>query len=512
MVDKALERTPIIVVLGHVDHGKTTLLDSIRETSVQQQEPGGITQHISASVVSWKKQDLTFIDTPGHEVFNLMRSTGGKIADLALLIIAADEGVRKQTKESLDIIKENKLKYIVVINKIDKEGADVTKIKNELSAEKVYLEGMGGDIPVVEISAKKKTNIDKLLDLMLLYLEVENVLAPQKAKLPDYVKKEDVLGYGLTLDGSISKSRGQMGLFVLKQGQVSPQNYIVVNDQFSKTVRLTDIHDKPQKEIKAGYPFSLACLSLDPVAGTEFFIVADKEKAELYTELYQKQLQKPEEETEFDQEKFLDDLFDETEEHTFNIILKADTQSTLDSIKKICKQFSTDELKVKVVGQDLGDITHKDIDEAEVLKAEILGFNVKASSQQVQKYNKNKGIKIQTFRTVYDLMEYLSEVMVKVKEEKAPQIKPATGVLLVKKVFTLSNNAIVAGGLVKEGEIKKGQSYRVKNDRDEIVATGQIKSLKVQKDEVNKVEQGSECGILLEGQVEVEKGWIIEVY
>jgi len=505
------KRNPIVVILGHVDHGKTTLIDAIRNTSIQLNEPSGITQNIYLSTYKWRDNEITFVDTPGHEVFSLMRSNGGKVADLALIVIAADESLRPQTIESFEIVNKNNLKYIVVITKIDKPGANAEKIRSDLVKKGIYLEGYGGNIPYVEVSAVNKEGITELLDLINLICEVENVLDPEITDLVLFDKFGDIYKrietYGVILDSSVDKFLGKMAFGVLKKGEINRRDRILIGTNTEVVGPIFDYNKKAISKVKTGEPFILSGLSELPVAGTDLIKTDDLNT--LQYNLRQNQPVCPTREVK-DVDAFLDDLFDQKAIDQKLFILKTDVDASFQAIGPELEAFSSEDLSVKLLCGGVGNITESDIENAKTFNAVILGFRVRID-RKTQDVAKKQQVTYALFDTVYKLYDYIKEVIDRAKSGECPEV--VLGELTVKKVFELSDKTLVAGGVVTAGEIKKGQTYKItRNGEDVVGATGKIISIKVIKEERPKVGKGTECGINLGENVEVEEGDIVKVF
>ncbi len=510
-----MQRIPVVVVLGHVDHGKTTLLDAIRNTSVQKAEPSGITQNIYISEIEYKGKKLTFVDTPGHEVFSLMRAQGGKVADLALLIVAADEGVKPQTLESLEIIKKENLKFIVVITKIDTPGADVNKVKTELTTRGVYLEGMGGDIPVMEVSAVKKQGINELLDFIFLYIEVENILDEDtiKLRLLDFIDDENILdqveAYGIVLDSTVDKALGKKAFSILRYGKLEKGDTVFIGNNKERVTRFLDPDGKMLKELVPGQAFVVAGLDNLPVSGELFVKTTDPHAYEKYLQNKEKQTQQnlatPQIE---DPDAFLEQLFEEAPEKTFiPFVLKGDVEASVRSVLPTIEKFNTETIEFKKIFAGVGDITPNDIDTAKAFNAKLIGFRVKANKKVQDLALKNK-VELKLFKTVYQLYDYLSELVKQVEsKEQGPQV---IGKAKVLKTFVLSDKSIVAGCSVTEGIVKRKANVRIVRD-NEVVAEVPIQDLKVLKDRVDIVAKGKECGINLGKDIDVKEGDVLEV-
>lgn len=497
---KKLARNPIVVVLGHVDHGKTTLLDAIRNTSVQLGEPGGITQNIYISNVAWKDDTITFVDTPGHEVFSLMRVNGGKVADIAFLIVAADEGVQPQTLESIDIIQSNHMKYIVVITKCDKEGANPEKVANELMTRGVYLEGHGGDVPFVEVSAVTKKGLDTLLDLVYLYADVEQLLDEdhERVKLIEAFGESSALikTHGVVLDSSIDKALGKQAFCVMRMGSLKRGDYLLFGPVKERIGQLFDANKKPITEVVSGMAFIASGLSELPMTGVD---IVDMESPEVVSVVAKKFTLVQTEEKKTTQE-LMDALFTDEHEFIIPVVLKTDVNASLFSILPTFEKFKTDKVLVKVISSGVGSISLSDVESAKTFKAMLIGFRVKASND-VLDYAKQQGVTVSTFDIVYHLYDLIQNYVKKLSGT-GDITETVLGTGRVKKVFILSDGETVVGTVITDGEARRSSIVRITRD-GEVLGDFPILSLKILKEEKKIVKKGSECGVNI-GKVTIE--------
>jgi len=501
--EKKLERNPIVVVLGHVDHGKTSLLDAVKNTSIQKAEPGGITQNIYIANVAWKDNFITFIDTPGHEVFGLMRVNGGKVADLAFLIVAADEGVKPQTLESIDIIKSNNMKYIVVITKCDTEGANPEKVKTELMTRGVYLEGMGGDVPVVETSAVTKKGIDSLLDLVYLFSDVEDLLSEETEKLKLMEAygdlTDDVTVHGVVLDSTIDKALGKQVFGVLRMGSIKKGDVVMFGADEERVGLLFDANKKPIKEVTAGMAFIATGLNELPMTGVDILMTKSDKLVNHVKKLYRI----PETKGLLTSEELMDAIFADEHEFVIPVILRTDVKASLLSILPSFEKFTTENVKVKVVSSGVGGITMGDVDQAKTFRAILVGFRVKVTNA-VKKYAQQEDVDISTFNIVYQLYDMFQEYIKKatsggeVHEEVMGEGK-------IKKVFVLSDGEIVAGTAITDGLVRRRNIARVMRE-GKVIGDYFIHSLKVVKEEKKEVKKGFDCGINLGKEADLQEG------
>jgi translation initiation factor IF-2 len=497
-----LKRPPIVTFLGHVDHGKTTILDKIRKTSVQEKEEGGITQGITVYSVPYKDMDITFIDTPGHEAFDLMRVRGGEVADIVLLIVAVDDGVKPQTKESIEIIKKNKLNSIVVLNKIDISGIKIEKVQRQLSAEGINVEAMGGDVPCVEVSGKEGTGIDDLLNMIILVSEVSGL---KKKKKPKITK-----GSGILLESTKDESLGIVSTMVVLSGDFSKGDFVGFEGGKDKIKGFLDSENNSIDSISAGYGGRLIGLSKVLKAGDKIYSVEDNKydcsqlfsvedsapsKAVPKLKLDEKDEEPPEEDI---LSALLGDDEKKEEIETLNVVIKACSQGSLDAVIKSVEKLNKDGNILNIVSSGVGDITGRDIEYAKDSKAIITGFSVCADRSVRDLASKEKVI-IRLYKIIYELLEELEDAGVSLQlpteEEKI------VGEGTIKKVFILSNGTSVLGMKVESGEIKNGLKCRVLRGK-EVIVESKITSMRCEKDKIDKATIGVECGVVISAKGE----------
>jgi len=504
-------RIPVVTILGHVDHGKTTVLDRIRETDVQSTEAGGITQKISVFTIKLKDKDerITFIDTPGHEAFDLMRSRGGSIADIALLVVAANDGVKPQTKESIKIIKNSTAKPIVVVNKIDLPDVDVKKIKRELASEGIQVEDMGGDIPCVEVSGKTGKGIQDLLNMIDLVINVEGLKDKEEPS-------EGVLAKAVVLESVKERSRGNVSTIIVTQGCFSKGGcigyFINCEPYVEKVKALVSEDDKNIKKCNAGSGGKIIGLSNLLGLGSEVYMLESNDK-EILREMNKEDKddkEKAKKELQVDIAPFFE-VEDETEGKeikNFHIILKSSSEGSLEALKKSLSKLDIEEARIDIVDAGVGDITIKDVERAKVTKAIVLGFEVKVEKCAVDLAKKQK-VLVKTYDVIYKLIEEMSDAlnMLVIPEETEEEI----GQAVVKAMFTLSNGQGVLGNRVEKGKMKRDCKVYIVRD-DDILAEGKIKSLKINKDDVTEAAKGVDCGIILDTEVDAQVGDEIYCY
>jgi translation initiation factor IF-2 len=474
-------KSPVITIVGHVDHGKTTLLDAIRKTNVTKKEVGGITQRIGAYVVNLKDNRFVFIDTPGHEAFTAMRSRGVKATDIVVLVVAADDGVMPQTVEAINHARAAHVPIIVAINKIDKANANVEKVKKDLAKYQLVSEDWGGDTIFVEISALQKKGIDELLELISLQAEMLELKA-----------NPDLPATGVVIETKLDKKRGILATVLIQDGYLKIGDYFVVGTSYGKVRSI--MNDMGEHLTCAGpsTPVEITGFNKIPLAGDKFQVVANDHFAKIIInerEIEERQRQKKEEEV-----VSLEHLFDEMKKgkiKELNIILKTDTQGSLDAIQKTLPTLSNEEVEVKIIHSGIGTISETDVILASASKALIVGFNVTVDSN-VQKLAKNEKIEIRTYSIIYDLID---EVKAALKGYLKPKLEEViTGIAQVREIFKIPKVGTVAGCYVTEGKIATKDFIRVFR-KDNKIFEGKEFSLKRFKEDVKEVNSGYECGI-----------------
>ncbi len=468
-------RSPVVVVLGHVDHGKTKLLDTIRKTNVADKESGGITQHIGAYQVITNEKTITFLDTPGHEAFTAIRSRGTKIADIAILVVAADESVKPQTKEAIRIIKEEKIPIVVAINKIDKEDANVQKVKQDLASEDILVEDWGGKVPVVEISAKAGKNISELLDMVLLVAELEEL-------------KEDLSqpAEGVIIESHLDKRRGYVVTVLDQKGILSVGDWMVAGKVMGKVKSMEDFTGRTVKEARPSQPVTLTGWNEAPDTGATFKGVGSKSEAEALAEENKGINLSP-------LFSFLNEPTD-TEKKAYNLVLKADVKSSLEAVDTTLKAIKSDEVRYSVVNYDIGDITENDVKTAMATKSDVVGFRVNIGPSAIILAEK-EGVKVETFDVIYELIESIRKNMGKLLEPELQ--RTLLGKLKVLALFKKDPKFQVIGGKVLSGKVVRGAVVDVVRN-GEIITKGKLGQLQQNKEDVSEVKEGLEAGIRLD--------------
>ncbi|MBP8718334.1 MAG: translation initiation factor IF-2 [Candidatus Atribacteria bacterium] len=474
-------KSPVITVVGHVDHGKTTLLDAIRKTNVTKKEVGGITQRIGAYVVNLKDNRFVFIDTPGHEAFTAMRSRGVKATDIVVLVVAADDGVMPQTIEAINHARAAHVPIIVAINKIDKANANIEKVKKDLAKYQLVPEDWGGDTLFAEISALQKKGIDELLELISLQAEMLELRA--NPELP---------ATGVVLETKLDKKRGILATVLIQDGHLKIGDYFVVGTSYGKVRSIMNDMGEHLSYAGPSTPVEITGFNKIPLAGDVFQVVANDHFAKIIInerEMEERRKQKKEEEI-----VSLENLFEEMKKgkiKELNIILKADTQGSLDAIQKILPTLSNEEVEVNIIHSGIGTISETDVILASASKALIIGFNVSIDSN-AQKLAKNEKIEIRTYNIIYDLIDEVKEALKGYLKPKLEEV--TTGIAQVREIFKIPKVGTVAGCYVTEGKIATKDFIRVLR-KDNKIFEGKEFSLKRFKEDVKEVNAGYECGI-----------------
>lgn len=493
-----IARTPIVAVMGHVDHGKTSLLDAIRETDVAAGEAGGITQNTRAHQINYNDQKITFIDTPGHEAFSAMRSRGAKVTDLVLLVVAADDGVQPQTKESIEFAKESGVPVLVAINKIDLPGKNLNKLKQELASAGLELEEYGGDVMVNEVSAIKKTGLDELLDSVLVTMELNEL---KKEGAP-----EGVQGTAFVLESVLDKSLGSVSTVLVKSGGFKVSEFVVYEGGYSKIRSLVNTDNGEQMDaVEQGDPISIVGLDKILPTGDYINVVENEKQAKKLLkdiEKGERDLMEAEQEEEVEAPEndlaFLADLLSEakTEKEIkfLNVVLRTDSQGTLEVATKELSELNDEEVQVKIIDSGVGPVTEKDIQAAKAARAIIVGFQVENTTKVVELAKKER-VLLRTYSIIYEMVEEIADAMDSMADPILEKVEVARA--KVKQVFVLSNGSVVAGCEVTKGTVIKG--YRVYVERgEEEMAEGKITELRQNKNIVKEVKKGQDCGILFE--------------
>ncbi|MEB8433089.1 translation initiation factor IF-2 [Cocleimonas sp. KMM 6892] len=495
---ETFSRAPVVTIMGHVDHGKTSLLDYIRESRVASGEAGGITQHIGAYQVATANGIISFLDTPGHAAFTQMRARGAKATDIVILVVAADDGVMPQTEEAIKHTREAGVPLIVAINKIDKESADPERVKSELAKFEVVAEEWGGEDVFANVSAKTGEGIDGLLESILLVAEVRELKA-----------RKDGPAKGTIIESSVVKGRGAVATVLVQEGTLKKGDVVLAGSEFGRVRAMTDDLGKPITEAGPSTPIEILGLSGTPSAGDDLVVLKNERKArELATKRHEK-----ERETRFaaQQAAKLDAMFEKMqdgEKSTLNVLLKADVQGSLEAIKSSLNALSTDEVVVNIISSGVGGLSETDISLAQSSEAVIIGFNVRADAS-ARRFAQESDTEIRYYSIIYELIDDVRDAMSGLLK---PELREElVGIAEVKDVFTGSGFGNIAGCLVIEGKIKKDLPIRVLR-KDVVIYEGYLESLRRHQDDVKEVAMGTECGIGVKNYDDVQPGDQIEVF
>ncbi len=489
-IKNIIDRPPIVVVMGHIDHGKSTLLDYIRKTNIVDREAGGITQHISAYEVVHKDEHgkdkkITFLDTPGHEAFSKMRERGAEAADIAILVVSAEDGVKPQTIEAYKTILESKIPFIVAINKIDRPAANIEKTKMELAENEIYVEGYGGKTPVAEISAKVGTGVDNLLTLILLIAEMEEFTANTEEGATGYV-----------IEANLDPKRGIQATLIIKNGKLKNGMTVAVEDALCSTRIMENFLGKMVKDATFSSPVRLVGFSKVPKVGAMFKAFEKKGDAEEYAkEILNKKITKNEK-REISDKKMIP------------IVLRADVMGSIEAIEKEIKKIQSEGAEFKIIQKGVGPITESDIKSSQGSEIIVIGFNVKAD-RGANDLAIKQNIPILFFDIIYKMTEWLTEEM----EKRRPRVETieVTGRAKIIKAFSRTKERQVVGGKVTEGNISLGETVKIIRREFEI-GKGRIVNLEKFKSKTNKVEEGSEFGTMIESKIEIVAGDILESF
>lgn len=490
-------RAPVVTVMGHVDHGKTSLLDAIRQTNVIEGEAGGITQAIGAYHVNVKNRDIVFLDTPGHEAFTSMRARGARVTDIVVLVVAADDGVMEQTIEAINHAKAANVPIIVAVNKIDKPGANPERIMRELSDYGLISEEWGGDTLFAQISAKKKTGIEELLELILLQADVMELKAD-----PDRPAK------GVIVEAKLDKGRGPVATVLIQEGTLREGDIFVCKTEFGKVRAMLDDKGTRLKEAGPSLPVEVIGFSNVPQAGTDFNAVEDERKARSISEYW---LNKERERDLASSAKVtLEQLYERIKEGAkeLNVVIKADVQGSVEALSESLQKLSTADVKLKAIHSSIGTITETDVLLASASDAVIIGFKVRPDSRVVE-LAKAEGVEIKLYDIIYNVINDVKDAMVGLLE---PVYREVTqGKAEVKEIFRVPKVGAIAGSVVTEGKISRDSNLRLVRD-GVMVYDGKLLSLRRFKDDVREVVSGLECGIGIEGFNDIKIGDMIEAY
>ena len=491
-------RAPIITVMGHVDHGKTSLLDYIRKEKVAENEAGGITQHVGAYKIQSGEQGITFIDTPGHEAFTQMRARGANVTDIVVLVVAADDGIMPQTIEAINHAKSADVPIVVAINKCDLPDANPALVKADLTKYEIIAEDLGGDVPVVEISALKGEGIDDLLETLSLVAEIEELKS---------VYETDASGY--IIESRMEIGKGNVATVIVTRGTLKNGAFLYAGSSFCRVKSMFDHSNKIIKEADPGTPVDIMGWENSPTAGDQFISVKSQKEAKAIADK-NKDLLKNFEDTTYSVESRVDDmmkLLQEGELTSINIIIKADTNGSVEAIKEGLLKLSTEEIDIQVVHSGVGGIVLSDVDLASATQSLIVGFNVRPDSQ-ARNMAQSKGIDIRTYKIIYELLDDINEAVMGQMTIKTEET--VIGMVEVKTTFRAPKVGVVAGSIVSEGKVMMDAKARLLRDGI-VIYEGNVASLRRFKDNVDTVNEGLECGIGLVDYKDIKEGDVIEI-
>ena len=492
------KRPPIITVMGHVDHGKTSLLDAIRKSKVTSTEAGGITQHIGAYTVEVNGETLTFLDTPGHEAFTAMRARGAQITDVVILVVAADDGIMPQTVEAINHCKAANVPMIVAINKMDREGANPDRVKQELTEHGLVVEDWGGDIIAVPVSAKTRENIDTLLEMVLLTSEMQELKADagRKAK-------------GTVVEAKLDKGRGAVATLLVQNGTLHMGDSIIVGSTYGRIRAMFDDSGKKIKSAGPSIPVEVLGLSEVPAAGDRFTVVKDEKTARNMAEARKEKIRQQSFAT--SHRVSLEDLYSQIKEGSvkeLSVIVKADVQGSVEAIKASLEKLSTDDVKVRVIHGAVGAISETDITLAAASNAIVIGFNVRPDNNAVAASERD-GVEVKTYRVIYDAIEDIKSAMIGMLDPEYKEV--VLGTAEIRATYKISNVGTIAGGYVLTGKLVRNADVRVIREGI-VIFESKLASLKRFKDDLKEVNAGYECGFSVEKFNDIKEGDIIEAY
>jgi len=496
--DKLQLRAPIITVMGHVDHGKTSLLDYIRNEKVADGEAGGITQHVGAYKVQTGETGITFIDTPGHEAFTQMRARGANVTDIVVLVVAADDGVMPQTVEAINHSKAAEVPIVVAINKCDLPEANPSMIKADLTKYDLITEDLGGEVPVVEVSALKGTGVDDLLETLALVAEIEELKADFETEASGYI-----------IESRMEVGRGNVATVIVTRGTLKQGDFLYAGQAFCRVKSMFDHNNKIQKTVVPGSPVDLIGWDESPTAGDQFVSVKNQKLAKSKAEDNKNKL-KIHDDTSFSVETRMSDmmkLLQEGELNNVNIILKADTNGSVEAIREGVNKLSTEEVNIQIVHSAVGGIVLSDVDLAGATDSLIIGFNVRPDSQ-ARNMAQSKGIDVRTYSIIYELLDDVSEAVIGQMTIKTEEV--VIGMVDVKTTFRAPKVGVVAGSIVSEGKVELNAKARLLR-QGVVIYEGNIVSLRRFKDNVEVVNEGLECGIGLSDYKDIKEGDTIEI-
>ena len=496
--ENLVKRPPIVTIMGHVDHGKTSLLDAIRHAKVTASEAGGITQHIGAYTVSLNGEKITFLDTPGHEAFTAMRARGAQVTDIVILVVAADDGIMPQTKEAINHCKAADVPMIVAINKIDRPGANVDRVKQELTEHGLVSEDWGGDTICVPVSAKTGENLESLLEMVLLTAEMQELKADPNRKAK-----------GTVIEAKLDKGRGAVASLLIQNGTLNVGDSILVGSTYGRIRAMFDDRGKKIKSAGPSIPVEILGLSEVPAAGDRFIVCKDEKTARNMADLRKQKIKADSHQA--SNRVSLEDLYSQIQEGKVKelaIVVKADVQGSVEAIRQSLEKLSTDDVKVRVIHGAVGAITETDVTLAAASNALVIGFNVRPDGNATVQAEK-ENIEIKTYRIIYDAIEDVKSAMIGMLEPEYKEV--VNGKAEVRMTYKISNVGTIAGCYVTDGKIVRNSEIRVIRDGI-VIFESTLASLKRFKDDAKEVAKGYECGLSIEKFNDLKEGDIIESF
>ena len=496
--ENLVKRPPIVTIMGHVDHGKTSLLDAIRHAKVTASEAGGITQHIGAYTVSLNGEKITFLDTPGHEAFTAMRARGAQVTDIVILVVAADDGIMPQTKEAINHCKAANVPMIVAINKIDRPGANIDRVKQELTEHGLVSEDWGGDTICVPVSAKTGENLESLLEMVLLSAEMQELTADPNRKAK-----------GTVIEAKLDKGRGSVASLLIQNGTLNVGDSILVGSTYGRIRAMFDDRGKKIKSAGPSIPVEILGLSEVPAAGDRFIVCKDEKTARNMAELRKQKIKADSHQA--SNRVSLEDLYSQIQEGKVKelaIVVKADVQGSVEAIRQSLEKLSTDDVKVRVIHGAVGAITETDVTLAAASNALVIGFNVRPDGNATVQAEK-ENIEIKTYRIIYDAIEDVKSAMIGMLEPEYKEV--VNGKAEVRMTYKISNVGTIAGCYVTDGKIVRNSEIRVIRDGI-VIFESTLASLKRFKDDAKEVAKGYECGLSVEKFNDLKEGDVIESF
>lgn len=496
--ENLVKRPPIVTIMGHVDHGKTSLLDAIRHAKVTASEAGGITQHIGAYTVSLNGEKITFLDTPGHEAFTAMRARGAQVTDIVILVVAADDGIMPQTKEAINHCKAANVPMIVAINKIDRPGANIDRVKQELTEHGLVSEDWGGDTICVPVSAKTGENLESLLEMVLLTAEMQELTADPNRKAK-----------GTVIEAKLDKGRGSVASLLIQNGTLNVGDSILVGSTYGRIRAMFDDRGKKIKSAGPSIPVEILGLSEVPAAGDRFIVCKDEKTARNMAELRKQKIKADSHQA--SNRVSLEDLYSQIQEGKVKelaIVVKADVQGSVEAIRQSLEKLSTDDVKVRVIHGAVGAITETDVTLAVASNALVIGFNVRPDGNATVQAEK-ENIEIKTYRIIYDAIEDVKSAMIGMLEPEYKEV--VNGKAEVRMTYKISNVGTIAGCYVTDGKIVRNSEIRVIRDGI-VIFESTLASLKRFKDDAKEVAKGYECGLSVEKFNDLKEGDVIESF